>query len=612
MSEYAGELRVKIIPDTTSFGPQLQEQMQQAGPRGAPGSLLERSGIGQNLRDQRALGTELGKTLEKEQQLVAKQQQMRQTSIGNAAAFGILGFAVRGLVQDFGQWASAQDGVVGGLGKIATGVSNLDLVTTGKGIGETARLLLDPSAGASQDRAKAAEQEVTDRQNAITLAKQLLDLRERTAKAEGQVGTAAGATRYQLERQLAAAQLGFSQLPSNLRRIAGGQLGLDENLNTNQALAGRNPVQLTDQDRSAQYQIAQAKAARASNEQQQIALARDRSSALQSEISRLEGQVSQTTEDRQKLAGLYGELATVENTVSSLQEQARAARRERIANEIQSASVDLQINLANARSASQTKAAVEAQASFEEKEAQDTRITVQERQQHALSAAGYRKQLYDIGVGEREAAKQAAAEALRQRQEELQAERQRYRATLSLNESRLQNRTAQAQLTDKSLKDDRKAIRAEIAFYKREANDTKLSVSERVAYRGRQIGAMLQLKNLSPAAAQASKPEDFFREAASQFKAYGSNISGAGGPLSGQDARAKYAAGVLSSKAGQRFAHNVEQVAKAGENQLLVEQQRQTALLKVIADGIRKYGTPGPVADSIKRARGHALAMGGR
>lgn len=225
------------------------------------------------------------------------------------------------------------------------------------------------------------------------------------------------------------------------------------------------------------------------------------------------------------------------------------------------------------------------------------------------SAAAAAKRSADEATRKAEEARRAAEQAA-------QAQAAAYRQSLSDQELLLQLGVKRAELTAKNVDDDRRAQKKLIAYYKAEAKDAQLTIGERRQYAIQAIDAQLALRDIGKrkgagATAAPSRAADFFREAAANFRAYGSNIAQRGGILSGQDARAAYASRVLSSSQAQSFAAAVAAAQARRDQQRLSEAQKQTALLRVIARGVSKYGTPGPIADSIGRARRTAKVPAG-
>lgn len=615
MSQYIGEAYVKILPDSRGFAAQVNKDVSAAtraagttGGRRPRDELLDMAAATKRTRE------ETERWLVTQRAASAEQARMGGSTARTAIGFAVLGIATRNLAQDFSKWAETQSTVVQGLGEIAKGVTNLDLVTTGKGIANFFAGLNLRGEGAAKAAAEAATKRDLENQNAIKIAGQLLDLREKAAKAEGQVGTAAGRTRYQLERQRDAAQNAFNALTADQRRIAGAQFGLNQNLGTNQRLAGRNPVSVTDKDRSSEFELQTLRAAQTKNLADDRKLITDRRDFLRKQISYLETAGANTQAAKDRLKTLYGQLDTVEGQIATAEEAARQKRQERLQNRLTLAEADLSIEAANARSEGAANAALLHRAEFAKATAQNKNLSLQERKQFEVEAAQAEQQIYQNGVQAAERAKadreralaeqkRLAAEAKQKAEEELQARRTAYRADISLAEQRLGLNVTRAQLTEKNLNDDRKAIKAQIAFYRKQANDLKLTDSERLGFRSQQLNAQLSLKSLNQGQNQAprSSASDFFREAASQFRSFGSNIATSGGILSGQDARASFAARALSGT-GIRDAKAAQ--AQQTRNAALAEAQKQTSLLKTIANRLTYGGAQrDPPAKGIANAR---------
>ena len=159
--------------------------------------------------------------------------------------------------------------------------------------------------------------------------------------------------------------------------------------------------------------------------------------------------------------------------------------------------------------------------------------------------------------------------------------------------------------------DDRKDDLKLLAFYRKEAHDAKLTEAERLQYASQAIQEQITIKGLkNQAGTQGASVADIFGEAANEFKSFGSNIAKRGGILSGQDARASFAARVLSTHTAQSVAQVLARQQAQRDNERLTEAQRQTALLRQIAHGVNKYGTPKATAAAI-RARNHASVVAG-
>jgi trimeric autotransporter adhesin len=201
-----------------------------------------------------------------------------------------------------------------------------------------------------------------------------------------------------------------------------------------------------------------------------------------------------------------------------------------------------------------------------------------------------------------------AQQAAQQRLAIVQLDKDAYQSELALHEQRLQLNVQRAQLTTTTTADDKKALRNLIKLYNQEAHDAKLSVSARLDAQSKSIQSQIQLKGLTTTGTTAA---DIFGEAANEFKSFGSNIAGRGGILSGQDARAKLAAGVLGGQSAQSLAAYIARQHAQRDQQALTEAQKQTALLKVIAKGVGQYGTPKATADAIRRARRQSKVAAG-
>jgi hypothetical protein len=522
---------------------------------------------------------------------------VRQYTGTGLAATGLI-IAGRQLAQEFSKWAETQNQVVQGLGQIAQGVTNLDLVTTGKGIaGFVAGLNLRGENAATKDATAALKHEA-DNNAAIETASKLLDLREQLAKAEGQVGTAAGRTKFQLEQQLRITQQQFNALTPSQKRVAAGAFGLNPNLSNKVA------PQATDASRQSDFELASLRAGRSKSLANDKSLFEDRAKFLKGQIGFLEnaGAKSQAAKDRLKT--LYGQLDSVEGQLETLEEEAAQKRQERLQKRLALAQTELQIQAANARTDSQEIAAIQADAAFAQKNAANKNLDAQTRAGYQLQAAQDDKQVFDIRQQQAEAARQAAEEAKRladeakkKKLEELQAERQRIR---SIKELRLQNQIAAAELT-KGTGDDKKAIKANISYWQNIIRTTRGLQREQA--RANVISLRGQLQGLSsqnqPAGATT---ESFFQEAQSQFKTYGSNISGSRtGVLSGQDARARFAQYALQ-KRGEGMQGTVIQTVSVNTALIAAESVKQTVILHLINKNLNQsFGIP--------TRRGHVITI---
>lgn len=640
MSE-AGFLYVAVKPDTRGFASDLDRQLAAQSPRVQ--ASLARTGLGEDLRSGAALMDEgvasnnrLKDAEDKAAAATKKHGQAQEDFAVHAHRANVAGFALRGSTVALGAAAlvgveglhalaeslkvtgEAADTTTGRLRNAAAAALSGDFATAAKNLGEQARFDLDPGARVASNEADAATARVKQREDAIALAKHLLELREQTAKAEGTIGTAAGVTRFELEKQLRIAQLQYNALAPNIKRIAAGQFGLNPDLSNKVA------VQASDSSRSSAFQLEALRRGQTKQLADDRRLFEDRQTFLKGQIGYLENAGAHTQAAKDRLATLYGQLDSVEGQLQALDDQAQAKRRERLQARIALAETNLQIEAANARTEGQEVSALRDQATFARKTADNKNLTLQERKGYELNAAQIDKQIYDIGVAAAERAKaereRAVAEAKRRREEavrlakeEIDARRAAYRSDLSLTEQKLGIAVQRAQLTDKNLADDRKAIQAQINYYRKEANDRKLTDSERLNYRSQLIGAQLSLKNLQSTTAVAPKSSaaDFFKEAASEYRTYGSNTATRGGILSGQDARAAFAGRVLGGNAAQQMAAVVARDQAQRDSKNLSVQQEQLTVLRTIADRLTYGGaTREPAAKGIANARRGAHVVG--
>lgn len=627
MSEYAGELKVKIVPDTSGFATQLQGEMRQASPRVQ--ALMDRTGVTKQLSGIKAVTADLNRENLK---LAAGQDATAASARGLARGMGLVGIAgiagyqaiqqLRQGLQVTGAEAGTTEGRFRNLGasllggdvigafkavrveftlaatalqslqaEIARGdTTNLTKLAEAAKVFGSSKLSEQLSAAQFQVRANLKRDDAT----AASLTPGLRDDLKvaQDAEAEAKIGIRVfekGTEAY------SKAFSGFAQAVKARRAIV-------ENIEKNNATP-----EARDAGRSTQYQLNLLRAQGSKSEKDDLAIQNTRREFLEKQISVLERNTSKTSAERSRLVTLYGQLEQIETSIDSTREQARQAAQERLQKRLAFAQTELSIQLANARGEGQETAAIRDQAAFASKEANDKRLSVEQRQGFELQAAQLNKQLFDIGQASAERAKQAAADALAQKQQEIAAEKERYRAGLSLQEQRLQLSVQAAQLTTKNLKDDKKAIRAEIAFYKEREKDKKLSIQERLTAQSNKISAQLQLKSL--ASQQADRTGggqsrfDFFKQAGQNFRDTGSNIAKRDGILSGQDARASFAARVLTSSSAQAFAAAVAQAQARRDNARLTEAQRQTAVLRNIARGVNRAGRHPVIRPSIQPAR---------
>lgn len=627
-SEYVGSAFVKILPDTTGFASTLDREISQRS-TGTQG-ILQRTGLGDQLKDLRKTGQETtqvytqiaqaeGKAEESARKLGEEHEHLsvhahrasiagfgvRASTVAAGAGALIAAEGLRELGNELKVTGAQADTLTGSLRNAAAAALTGNFAEVAKQVGQALAAGVNPAATNEASAALAHESQVN---RAVETARTILDLREKLAKAEGQVGTAAGVTRYQLERQLKIAQDTFNAFGSRTRRTAAGQFDLAPDLGNKVALAP------TDASRQSDFGLQSLRAAQTKQLADDRKLFEDRQDFLKKQIAYLENAGAKTQAAKDRLSTLYGQLDSVEGQLQSLDEQAAQKRQARLQARLASDQTNLQIQAANARTDAQEAAAIQADAAFARTSAQNKNLDAQTRLGYQLQAAQDDKTLYENAKAAAEKAaadakaaaaaiKAAREEAARKAQELLDQQRQAYRDNISLEEQKLGLNVQRAQLTDKSLADDRKAIKAQIAFYQAQAKDFKLTDSERLNFRSQAVSAQLSLKSLNNSSNNAprSSASDFFKEAASQFRTQGSNISTAGGILSGQDTRAAFAARALGSG---NIAQTMAQQAQQTRNASLVEAQKQTALLTTIAGRLTFRGARAdPPAKGIDKAR---------
>lgn len=254
-----------------------------------------------------------------------------------------------------------------------------------------------------------------------------------------------------------------------------------------------------------------------------LALFRERASFLQRTIDQIEAAGVRGRNDRVRLEGLYQQLIDVDGAIGDIEQAARDARA--------------------------------AAADDRKRKAEEEKLRREEERQQALEE------------------KRLAAEALRD-------ERQR---RVELREARLQNRVARAELTENE-NDDRRTIRALIRFYRQQRDSLRRrgALIQAEQAETNRLSAISRLRGLRDQRENAAGQRfDVFQEAANQFRAFGSNIAGRNGILSGQDARAALASTIL-----QRGQSQAEQV----QVQQLTEAQKQTLILESIAAAFHGRG----------------------
>lgn len=584
MSEpYVGEARVRIIPDARDFGTELNRQVQ-AGSRATGRGNAGVQALLKDIERLKQQNLDLGRA-----EVAAERQMARTTgtTLKGAAAFGALGIATRNLVGSFGQWASAQDNVYHGLGQIANGIANLDLVSLGQGIGETAARI--GGAGDDLAQATAQEQRLAEQQRINQLVSDYLDLREKAAKAEGQIGTAAGRVKYQLEQQLRIAQAAL--LNANPQQVRIGFSAQGIRAGAQQSLLNNPTIQKPQGPTDADYQIKVLQARLSKETTDDLQLYRARSSFLRGLISRIEKSGADSASAKANLQRLYGQLLSTQDQINSIEQQAAAARQAALQRSINLQQADLQIGEINARTDQQRISALQAESDFSTKLAQDKRLDVETRKQYEVQAAQYNAQI--IGIQQSIAAAQKAkedeekrlAEEEKKRNEEKLA-RQRD-AARQLRELRLSNAEAKAQLTQ-STADDKRAIRASIAYWKERVKE--LTGLEREQARTELISAHSRLKGLGSAGGGATVA-DFYREVLSDFRQYGSNFStSSGGVLSPQQARGQFAALAIGNTSTKQLEQAQKQEQARLQRLQAQEAQKQTKYLAQIAGAVTGTG----------------------
>lgn len=644
MSEYAGELKVRIVPDASGFGPDLQREMasqqRQVSPRVQ--ALLQRSGLDKAMQQNRRTTLDL---IRANQQLANAEQSSANQALASRRAYGLLGIAVVAGYQAIGQLqrslrvtgaeAATTEGRLRNVGAALLGGDVL-------GAFKAARTEFTLTADALRELQSEIARGNTLNVDKLRQAAEVFGndkLRAQLSQASFAVrtnlqqdrATAAGLTPG-LRDDLAAARVAEREARIGVRVF---QKGTDEYSKAFAAWAGavkqrraivqriegQTSPELRDAARQQQFQLNQLRAAGTKSTRDDMDIAKTRADYLRRLIGQLEKDDTKTKAQKARLVTLYGQLDQVESSLEQVREQARAAQQERVQKQIAAAQVDLQIQAANARGQAQETAALRSQADFAAREATDKRLAVDQRQQFALEAAQLNKQLYDIQVRQAEEAKQAAQRAREARKQELEAERQRYRDGLALDEQRIQLRVQAAQLTGKKVSDDKRALRALIAFYKQEERDQKLTVQERLTAQSNKISAQLQLRNLAKqkktsSTASGMSAADFFAEAASQFRTYGSNITAdRSGILSGQDARARYAQIALAGR-GPSLTTGLQALgvaAASSANEAVTHTVLLRGILRAVSGGVGGNVAPSGTAQTktAQRARAAALRSGG-
>lgn len=582
-------------------------------------SMFERTGGLAALQRTTALNSELRATqaLAAAQEAAAIKSGRFATGVGSVAGrLGLYGLAVGAVLSGTRQLADAlevtgqkADTLEGSLRNLGAAALKGDFATAAKNLGQSAALAFQPGArGAAREAGEAAQREA-DVQKAIALTAEYVKVREQAAKATGQVGTAEGVVKFQLEQQLRILKAQVGALSPAQRRVGFAQLGLSPTGGTSRRAqeaiearkAGARPTNLD-------FALRAARAAQTKTAADDLALYQSRADYLRGLIRRQEKAGADTEAAKGKLKDLYGQLDDAEGQISSLQKDALARRQERLQEQISLRQTELQIAEANARTDSAELAAQAAQANYARQLAGDKRLDKQARAGYALQAAQIDKQIFQANQAAAEEAKRAAEERKRQHEQELKDAQEKARQARQIarqtRELALENAIARAGLTKRNL-DDLKAVKAQVAYFRNLVKNTK--GLEREQARSQLISARGQLQELRKTRAgggqaQGATVGEFFQEAVRQFAEFGSNIAQRGGILSGQDARGAFALRALS---GAGSAEVKAQVTRIGQ---LTESQKQTAILQGILNAVggkpsQRQSAPQPSDTAIRASR---------
>lgn len=340
------------------------------------------------------------------------------------------------------------------------------------------------------------------------------------------------------------------------------------------------------------YQIKVQQALQTKATADERALYEGRRSYLDRRIARLQKDTDLSAAEKKVLLKLLEDRNAVEDSIKKIDDDAAQAAKAKAEKAKQ------------ARDAAKAAAREALQAYKDSLGAQE--ILLQLEQQKALLSAQTSKQEAQLGKKliafyQRESndAKLTKEERARYESQAIAARQSILQTTLSDREAELQLKKHQAELTGKRLKDDKAASRKLIAFYTRESKDAALSLSQRLQYASAAVDEKLALKGLKKTKPdkQTSTAAEFFQEAVSNFRQYGSNIAGRGGILSGQDARAAFAYRALR-QSPQSIAQQVAADQAARDGVQLTESQKQTSLLQGILNAVG--GKPSKVTQNAK------------
>lgn len=610
---FEGDLRAQVQRDVDAATARVKAKLSPSA-----FSLFERTGGLRKLQETTALGSQVRQT----QALVAAQEAAIASSrglgsgVGNVAGrLGLYGIAISAVLSGTRQLADALDvtgekanTLEGSLRNLGASALKGDFANAAKQLGQSVALLQPGAraAGREANEAVAREQSI---QRAIALTAEYVKVREQAAKATGQVGTAEGVVKFQLEQQLRLLKAQVAALSPSERRVGFAQLGLSPTGGTSRRAqeaidarrAGARPTNLD-------FELRAARAAQTKATSDDLELYQSRAKFLRGLIRRQEQAGTDTEEAKGKLKALYGKLDDAESTIAGIQKDALQRRQERLQEQISLRQTELQIAEANARTDGQIQAAQQAEAEYARKLAGDKRLDKQARAGYALQAAQIDRQIFEANQQAAEEAKRAAEERKRQHEQEVEQAREKARQAREIRrqtkELALENAIARAGLTKRNL-DDKKALEAQIRYFRNLVANTK--GLEREQARSQLIAARGQLQELKRVRKGAGEQRgatvgEFFQEAVREFAQFGSNIAQRGGILSGQDARGAFALRALS---GAGSAEVKAQVTRIGQ---LTESQKQTAILQGILNAVggkpsQRQSAPQPSSAAIDRAR---------
>lgn len=577
-------IEAQVERDAKAFQARLQSRMSPSAAR-----LAQRSGVTDQAVANYRLQRQTQLTSEATVKLERDQKRANETARAGRASFLLLGAGMFAAASAVGQLTeklrvTGDEALTtsGRLRNLAADAANLNFEGVATGAGELAALQFQGGASQAQAASQAAAKALQERQTAIDLVGQQLQLEKELQTVTGQVGTAEGVRKVTLEAQLRAIKAQVAALSEGARGVAFGQFGLGPNGQPNQRLIARTA--LTPQQVDQRFELDQLRAQQTKSENDDLVLLKERKSYLRTLIANAESSGLVTDQAKQDLIGLYGKLDAADEQINRIKQDALQRSRERLQEQIQLAEIDIQIQSANARTDAQRVAALQASAALEGKVAQDKRLTVQERKQHELQAAQDNAQIASIQQQQRDEARRQAEEQARLRQQEIEENKQKLQrqkdAARQLRELRLGNAEAKAQLTQ-STADDRRAIQASIRYWRERVK--QLTGLEREQARSELISARGRLKGLSGSASSATVG-DFFSQALQNFRSFGSNFGSLAGPnvLSPQAARGQFSALALGAANPRNVERALAQERTTNSKNQLAETKKQTGVLQGI------------------------------